>query len=97
MECSCRVSRRLRSIFHIICVAAYHARRCDEGEAAAAVGLEAESHHIGAAGAAGVRQSVVFSCLESVAASVELVSLGRVGDSASTATASSRPASAATL
>lgn len=97
MECRCRVGRCLITPFHIICAAAYHACRCDEGKVAVAVGFEAECHHIGAASAAGIRQGVVFPRLEVIAAGVECVSLCRVGDSASAASTSTRPAATATL
>ena len=86
MEFRRSACRSLRSIFHIVCTTAYHARRCDEGEAAAAVGFKAECHHIGAACATGIRQGVVFPCLEGIAAGVELVALRRVGNGTSAAT-----------
>ena len=68
-------SRSLGSVFHIICLSADHARRCDEGEVAAAVSFKAECHHIAAASAAGVRQCVVSSCLEAIAAGIKLIAL----------------------
>ena len=64
MESCCRVGGRLGAILHVIGVAAHHACRRDEGEGAAAVGLEAERYHVGAACTVSVRQSVVSSGLE---------------------------------
>ena len=75
MEFRRSTSWRCGAVFHVICLTANHSRRCDEGEVAAAVSFKAECHQIAAASAAGIRQCVVSSCLEAIAAGIELIAL----------------------